>query len=250
MSKRSAALRYYRSYKPESKSGRIFRRLLRFVIILFFLRFILFSFLLSGYSVHTESSLPGLELGERLIASPLPYGPRLPFTTMHLPELRSPKRGDLVVYRTPANPDPAWWQTLLNEPYRFLSGEKARKLPFAREEVDAELAIGRVIGLPGDKIIMRDGRIYIKEEGSPTYRPERQLVGGDYRIQPLELPDNWEEPLPFVGESEELLIEADHLFILNDNRSLLSDDRIWGPSSRDSLVAKVLFSYWPDFSLL
>ena len=108
----------------------------------------------------------------------------------HWWHLRGPQRGDVVVLR------------LGNEP---------------------ELLIKRVVGLPGDRVEIRGGRVFINNVPlSESYltRP----TNGDYG--PVDVP-----PL--------------HLFVLGDNRSFSNDSRAFGPISLNNVVGRAWFSYWP-----
>jgi signal peptidase I len=108
----------------------------------------------------------------------------------HWLHLRGPHRGDVVVFRISPNSD---------------------------------LLIKRVVGLPGDRVEIRGGRVFINGElldepylSQPTY--------GDYG--PMDVP-----PL--------------HLFVLGDNRGFSNDSRAFGPLPLDSVIGRAWFSYWP-----
>src|SRR4030042_1629484 len=57
--------------------------------------------------VDTRSMHPALEPGDRLVASPVVYGTRLPWGGKRLPGVRKPERGDLVMVLSPALADPS-----------------------------------------------------------------------------------------------------------------------------------------------
>ena len=104
--------------------------------------------------------------------------------------LRGPQRGDVVVFRV---------------------------------SPDSDLLIKRVIGLPGDKVEIRSGRVIIN--GTNLNEPYlTQPTYGDYG--PLDVP-----PL--------------HVFVLGDNRGFSNDSRAFGPLPLDSIIGRAWFSYWP-----
>jgi signal peptidase I len=249
MSKRKSALRYYRSYRPESKLKKALRLLIGFLALLFIVKVLVSSLLLSSYTIHTESLLPALEPGEKLLASPFPYGGEVPFTSWRLPAPFVPERGDLVVYRTPSTMPLPWWKKLLSEPYRFFTGEQLRRLPFTAEPIDAAVAIGRVVALPGDTLRLENGRAKIKPPDSTNFTDEFALTGRKYEILPQSLPEGWENTIIPAGNSEVTVLAPGTYFIMNDNRSHFSDSRLWGPGNLEDITAKVLLSYWPHFSL-
>jgi signal peptidase I len=88
---------------------------------------------------------------------------------------------------------------------------------------ESELLIKRVIGLPGDRVEIRGGRVFIN--GRPLTEPYlSQPTNGDYG--PVDVP-----PLS--------------LFVLGDNRGFSNDSRSFGPVSLDNVVGRAWFSYWP-----
>ena len=87
----------------------------------------------------------------------------------------------------------------------------------------SDLLIKRVIGLPGDRVEIRGGQVFINGKllnepylSQPTY--------GDYG--PIDVP-----PL--------------HVFVLGDNRGFSNDSRAFGPIPLDDVVGRAWFSYWP-----
>lgn len=82
--------------------------------------------------------------------------------------------------------------------------------------------IKRLIGLPGDIIEVRDQRVWVN--GVPLIEP--------YIDAPPSYVDAWR-----LGENEYL--------VLGDNRNYSSDSHDWGLLSRDHILAKAVFSYWP-----
>jgi signal peptidase I len=87
---------------------------------------------------------------------------------------------------------------------------------------DAAL-IKRVVGLPGDRIEVREGQLW--RNGSavqPDWTPERM----DYQLAPLTVP-------------------AEHLLVLGDNRNASLDSHVWGPLPRSALIGTAVWRYWP-----
>ncbi len=102
-----------------------------------------------------------------------------------------PRRGDIVVLRDPSG--------------------------------GPELLIKRVIGLPGERVTVADGRVYI--DGVPLDEP--------YLSQPT------------LGTSRTWLIPPLTVFVMGDNRSASRDSRVFGPVPLDQIIGRVLFRYWP-----
>jgi signal peptidase I len=119
-----------------------------------------------------------------------------------------PKRGDIVIF---INPD-----------YNEEGSTKSDKY-----------FVKRVIGLPGDKIVIKNAKIYINDSSEPLdepYLPEEWIyVNGD------------DEPLEYN-------VPDDCYFMLGDNRNNSSDARFWINTyvKRDKIVAKAQFKYWSE----
>jgi signal peptidase I len=106
-----------------------------------------------------------------------------------------PKRGDVIVFKYPLQP---------NQRY-----------------------IKRVIGLPGEKVEIKNGLVFIN--GNP-------LDESSYLSQKL-----------FTDEKgfHEIILEKDQYFVLGDNRISSSDSRVWGVVPRDKIIGKVFVRIWP-----
>jgi signal peptidase I len=92
-----------------------------------------------------------------------------------------------------------------------------------RVDMNSDLLIKRVIGLPGDRVEIRAGQVYINGESlNETYlnRP----TYGDYG--PVDIP-----PL--------------HIFVLGDNRGFSNDSRAFGALSLETVIGRAWLSYWP-----
>ena len=111
---------------------------------------------------------------------------------------QEPDRGDIIVFETP---------------------------PEARSRCGAGgTFVKRLIGLPGERIAVRGGRVFI--DGSPlreSYLPDQDGV----------------DPYP------ERRVPADHFFMMGDNRSESCDSRFWGAVPRENIIGEVFAVYWP-----
>ncbi len=93
------------------------------ILVVFLLR----SFLVEPFKIPSGSMIPTLLIGDFILVNKFTYGIRLPVVNVKVVELDSPKRGDVMVFRYPADPSLDY--------------------------------IKRVVGLPGDRIEYRDKRL-------------------------------------------------------------------------------------------
>lgn len=112
--------------------------------------------------------------------------------------LHPPQRGDIVVFDPPI--------TGATKPY-----------------------IKRIIGLPGDRVAIHDGSVFINDE--PLDEPYLDGVS-----------TSW----PNGNPDREVVVPEDHLFVLGDNRNNSTDSRSFGPVDMDAVIGKAWISYWPS----
>jgi signal peptidase I len=186
--------------------------------LLQFLAAILIVFLAKGaiaepFYVPSGSMEPTLMIGDALLASKYPYGygtASLPIQ-IDLPESgrvfgEPPKRGDVVVFRWPGDNSQAW--------------------------------VKRVVGLPGDRIQMRQGQLFINDRPAslkpdgmgevedengryqPAYRYIETLPGGVHHAI-FKIRENGR-----LDNTAEVTVPANHLFVMGDNRDNSADSRV------------------------
>jgi signal peptidase I len=239
-------------YSPaagKKRAGVFGGRVLRVLLIALILFLVVSRFVVSTYRIESVSMEPALHPADRVIVSSIAYGPRVPFTLARLPGSGVPQRGDLVVVQPPFLTAPSLAARILEPLANFLSLQKAtlhRDLYGGR--VNGYL-VKRVIGIPGDSVRLAGFAAALKPRGGTDFVPETQLIPVQYKIQTGLDARGWSSTYPFSGNSEEIRLGDDQYFVLGDNRTASSDSRSWGPVSKDRIVGKVIYRYWPPRSL-
>jgi len=113
--------------------------------------------------------------------------------------LHAPQRGDIIILRPPNN--------------------------------NSTDFIKRVIALPGERLLIRDGVVYINGQRLiEPYLPEAWVVF-----------NNW----PVAGSSSGQVIPPNEYFVMGDNRNKSQDSRYFGPIGRDRIDGRAWFRIWP-----
>ena len=156
---------------------------------------LLYLFVAQPNEVKGNSMLPNFVNGEYLLTDKLSY------------QFGNPQRGDVVVFKAPPSE------------------------PCSEEECEY---IKRVIGTPGDKVMVKDSKVYLNGEMlNETYLPEDFVT----------------EPGEFSQEGVTKTVPEGQYLCFGDNRSHSRDGREFGPIKKDLIVGKAFFKYWPVSSI-
>ena len=114
--------------------------------------------------------------------------------------------------------------------YRFNLPKRGDIVVLKNPRNESQDFIKRIIALPGDNIKVLGGRVYIN----------------DLLLDELYLkPEIATEPRTFLHEGEEIKVGLNQYFIFGDNRNASSDSREWGPITKEEIIGKVFFRYFP-----
>jgi signal peptidase I len=194
------------------------KRLLPILIVLIFLPFLRSLLLRNQFEaryIPASSMTPTLQINDRVIVNKFIY------------RFQDPQRGDLVVFQPT--------QTLREEHYK-------------------DAFIKRIIGLPGEKVEIKENQVYINE----------QKLDEPYIVQSLDR--SWEDPSSASGTSVdvcktkppyftqqkgsnpavwEAIVPPNNYLVMGDNRNNSYDSRCWGTVPRENLIGKVDKRWWP-----
>ena len=114
--------------------------------------------------------------------------------------------------------------------YRFLAPQRGDTVVVRNPFKSGEYFIKRTIGLPGEKVRITGGNVYIYNEKFPD---------GEKLIEPY-----LDSELKTLGEIE-VLLKEDEYYILGDNRMASMDSRVFGPIKKTGIIGRTLFRGFP-----
>lgn len=116
--------------------------------------------------------------------------------------------------------------------YRFTSPERGQVIVFRYPRDPQEYFIKRLIGLPGEQVQVKDGKVTIFNDEYP----DGMVLNESY------LPENLET---FSDSEDKITVGSDEYFVLGDNRSASKDSRYFGTVNKSFVTGKILFRGWP-----
>ena len=198
--------------QEKAKKGH-FREIAEAVIVALVLAILIRTFFIQAFKIPSGSMEDTLLIGDHIIVSKFSYGLQVPrpamvkvggstvpfLETRLVPAWGGIERGDVAVFRFP--------------------GDRSKDY------------IKRVVGIPGDKVELKDQKIYINNEkwedpygvhkgGAYGEEVERSVSFGPYTV-----PEN-------------------SVFVMGDNRDRSYDSRYWGPVPINDIKGKAIIIYW------
>ena len=198
---------------------RLWRGWVKPLAIMFAVLFTVRSAVADWNDVPSQSMEPTLLVGDRIFVNKLAYGLRVPFTMQYVTRWDEPMHGEIVVFHHPEN--------------------------------DKRM-VKRIIGVPGDRVSMTQGRLMVNgvemptelldESASPSVDlsdpPPHRFVTetlGDRKHATMYLP--WRAR---SRSFEDRVVPEDHFMVLGDNRDNSRDSRSWGFVHKDRIVGRVV----------
>ncbi|MFM2418113.1 MAG: hypothetical protein RL385_2836 [Pseudomonadota bacterium] len=186
------------------------------ILLAMFIRIALFE----AFEIEGPSMEPSLLNGDRVVVAKFVYGLFLPFMNEAVTSWGTPNVGDVVIVRSP------------------------------RDNVDI---VKRVVGLPGDKLELRDGVIYRNGESIPTQsqgrcldRPDEGPFGCEWVEEKLGTHVyRTSRNLDSLRTTRDVItVEPDKIYVLGDHRDRSNDSRALGTIPIGRVKGKVLSIYW------
>jgi signal peptidase I len=170
------------------------------IIIAILIAFVIRTFVIQAFKIPSRSMVPTLLVGDQILVNKFIYGVKIPYLRKTIIPVTNPEKGDIVVFIYPND----------------------RSKDF----------IKRVIGIAGDKIEIKNKRIFINnKEYSDSYG-----VYSDNLIYPGII-----QPRDNFGP---VTVPQGSLFVMGDNRDESSDSRYWGFVDIKDVEGKAFIIYW------
>lgn len=224
------------SLKKDSK--KLYSSILDWAETIYFAAFfasVVMFFFIQAFKIPSASMRNTLLEGDNLFVNKIVYGFRLPFMKNKLVEFRPIKRGDIIIFKFPAESKE---QINCGEPQ------------YGRDFVK------RVIGLPGEKVEIRNKQVFINDKLMP--QEDYEVYDNHERREFLldisqdEYQKAWEGRVLEHGLGLYLrdyfgpvIVPEGQYLALGDNRDFSCDSRFWGPVPKENIKGKAWILHWP-----
>jgi len=203
-----------------NKTWETLKEILWILLIVFLIRWLA----IEPFRIPSGSMIPTLLVGDQLMVNKFIYGWQIPLTTKKLTNFKKPERGEIIVFKFPKN---------------------------TREDY-----VKRVVGVPGDRVMMRDGVLFINDKEVP-----RQYVSPYTGPIDAGFCSEYDLYLEKLGKIEHQMIlchrshigddfgpvdiPKGYLWVMGDNRDNSSDSRSWGLVPMENIKGRAWFIHLP-----
>jgi signal peptidase I len=188
-----------KSKTKEKKKSNV-KEYIESIIIAILIALFIRTFIICAYKIPSRSMVQTLLVGDHILVNKFLYGVKIPLLRNTIIPVREPKRGEIVVFIYPND----------------------RSKDF----------IKRVIGLGGDKIEIKNKKIFINDK---EYKDSFSIYS-DNIIYPATM-----QPRDNFGP---ITVPKDSIFVMGDNRDESLDSRFWGFVNLKDVEGKAFIIYW------
>jgi signal peptidase I len=189
------------------------------------------TFIVQAFEIPSSSMENTMLIGDHVFVNRVQFSPRSKWIGPII-HYRNIRRGDIIVFLSPAEP--------------------------------GLYVVKRIIGIPGDRIHLRDGVVYrngekldepyVKHEASDQGTSDEMVLRNDaYRdnfpaVSPMDAatpptPD-WSATIREYIQGEDIVVPPESYFAMGDNRDVSYDSRYWGFIPQENVIGRPMFVYW------
>lgn len=215
--------------EEEKSAAANFVEVVVIVAIALSLALLIQAFLVKPFRIPSESMVPTLVVGERVLVNRLDG------------RFGKPERNDIVVFKPPAGAEDNDCGVKNGQEYApglvYRDGgedgdEPGMACPKGKPGEYDEFFIKRVVGMPGDRLKIERGHVYIDgvRQVEPFINQEDSCEDDDTGDCTYKL---------------DITIQPGEYFMMGDNRNASADSRYWGPVPEKNIVGQAFMTYWP-----
>jgi len=180
------------------------------------------TFVVQAFEIPSSSMEETLLIGDHVFVNRVVFAPKTSLVGPLVP-YRDPRRGEIVVF---LHPDP---------------------------QQNGIYVVKRIIGVPGDKIHLRNGVVYRNgvaldepyvEHDADTFDPYRNEFPSVPPTDDGNMSANWLVDLPSYIQGGDLVVPPGHYFAMGDHRGVSLDSRYWGFIPKENIIGRPMFIYW------
>lgn len=200
-----------------SRGLRSFGELVVIVATALFFALAIQAYAVKPYVIPSPSMVPTLEIGQRVLVDRFSH--RIG---------GDPKLNDITVFMPPRGAENDGGQCgIAGEGPSYDGGPPSRRsCTRPTSGTGSQPYIKRVVGMPGDRIAVRDGRVI--RNGRRASEPFVAACGGGPAC-----------------DLDEIVVAGGHYFLMGDNRGNSDDSRYWGPVPRSQIIGRAVATFWP-----
>ena len=179
------------------------------------------TFILQAFEIPSSSMEDTLLIGDHVFVNREQFAPKTKWMGPLLP-YRDIKRGDIVVFLSPAEP--------------------------------GLYVVKRIMGIPGDRLHLRDGAVYrngdkltepyVMHKGPLFYDPYRDNFPAVPPSDAYNVSPDWQLQMRSHIEGDDIVVPPDSYFGMGDNRDVSLDSRYWGFIPKENVIGLPMFVYW------
>jgi signal peptidase I len=178
------------------------------------------TFILQAFEIPSSSMEDTLLIGDHVFVNREQFAPKTSW--MPILPYRDIKRGDIVVFLSPAEP--------------------------------GLYVVKRIIGIPGDRIHLIDGAVYrngekltepyVMHKGPIAYDPYRDNFPAVPPSETYNVSPEWQLLMRTHIKGQDIVVPKDGYFGMGDNRDVSLDSRYWGFIPKENVIGRPMFIYW------